>query len=782
MSHSRRFPVVAIPVAFAVVLLSGGFTAADEPAGAAVYMQKCARCHGKSGEGTKEYDRPLAGKRSLAQLTRYIARSMPEDAPGTCTGAEAEKVAAYIWDAFYSPAARARKKGPRVELARLTVSEYRNAVADLVGFYGPAAGRPWDWAKAEQGLRGSYFDGSGRRRRTAAFTRTDPVVNFDFGPSNPDHGKFKSGELAVNWQGAVVAPETGLYDFVVKTEHSLRFWVNDLKQPLIDAAVKSGNETVFKCSAYLLAGRAYPIRLEFFTASIGVRKERKGPPPPIKAAVALEWKPPHGAAEVIPQRYLRAGDAPTSFAPSVALPPDDRNAGYERGTAVSRAWVQGTAEGAIEAANYVAAHLGEVSGVPRETADRKARLQSYCTAFAERAFRRPLTPEQKRLYVDRQFELAPDPELAVKRVVLLVLQSPRFLFREPGETVDGYSVASRLSFGLWYSLPDAELLKAAASGRLKTRADVAREAERMLADPRARAKLRGFFLSWLQLDQLADVPRDRKLFPDFDAAVVSQLRISLELFLDDVLWSEGSDFRQLLLADHLFLNGRLAKLYGADLPADAPFQKVTLKTGERAGVLTHPLLLAHLAYTASSSPIHRGVFVARNVLGVALRPPPDAFAPLAPDLHPKLNTRERVILQTSPQACASCHNVINPLGFAMENFDAIGRFRDRDNGKPVDASGSFVTRAGQTKTFKGVRELARFVAGNDEAHEAFVARLFHHLVRQPVEAYGPDKLTELRRFFAANNYNMRRLAVESIVQAALPERSQPPEAASVRKP
>src|SRR5262249_26790425 len=157
------------------------------------------------------------------------------------------------------------------------------------------------------------------------------------------------------------------------------------------------------------------------------------------------------------------------------------------------------------------------------------------------------------------------------------------------------------------------------------------EAERMLRDPRARAKLRGFFLRWLQLDQVAELPKDPKQFPGFDGSVVTPLRTSLELFLEEVLWSEASDFRQLLLAEHVYLTGRLARLYGGGLPADAPFQKVRLKPGERAGVLTHPLLLAHLAYTATSSPIHRGVFVARNVLGVALRPPPDAFAPLAPE-------------------------------------------------------------------------------------------------------------------------------------------------------
>jgi hypothetical protein len=765
----RRLPLPTLILTLAIAFLSNRAATADEPSGAAIYQQKCARCHGKSGEGAKEYPAPLTGKRSLPQLTRYIAKSMPEDAPGTCTGAEADKVAAYIFDAFYSPAAQARKKAPRVELARLTVSEYRNAVADLIS---PPRSGATGAAREETGLRGSYFNSGGKRNRTLAFSRLDPVVRFDFGPSSPDREKLKGVDIAVNWQGSVLAPDTGLYDFVVRTEHSTRLWVNDMKRPLIDAGVKSGTDTEFRGSIYLLAGRAYPLRLEFFTSTLGVRKDRKDKGPPPKTTVSLEWKPPLGAADVIPQRSLRSADAPTSFAPTVPLPADDRSAGYERGTAVSTAWVQATTDGAIETANYVAAHLAELSGVRGDAPNCKALLQNYCVAFAERAFRRPLTPEQKRLYVDRQFEVATDPEAAVKRVVLLVLQSPRFLYREPaaatGTAPDPFDVASRLSFGLWDSLPDQELLKVAAAGRLQTRADVVREAERMLADPRARTKLRGFFLRWLQLDQVAELSKDAKQFPGFDAAVVAQLRTSLEMFLDEVLWSEASDFRRLLSADHLYLNGRLAALYGGeDIPADAPFQKVSLKEGERAGVLTHPFLLANLAYTSTSSPIHRGVFLARNVLGVSLRPPPDAFAPLPPDLHPTLSTRERITLQTKPQMCASCHGVINPLGFTLENYDAIGRFRESEKGKPIDATGFFTTRSGETAKFNGVRDLARFLADSEEAHEAFVARLFHHLVKQPVLAFGPDKLSELRRFFAENHYNMRRLIVEITARAAL---------------
>src|SRR5262249_8677723 len=161
-------------------------------------------------------------------------------------------------------------------------------------------------------------------------------------------------------------------------------------------------------------------------------------------------------------------------------PPDDRSAGYERGTAISKAWVQATTDGAIETAAYVAANLTDLSGVKSDATDRKAKLQEYCVKFAERAFRRPLTPEQQKLFVERQFEVAKDPETAVKRVILLVMHSPRFLYREPDAAGDSYDVASRLAFGLWDSPPDEELLKAASNGKLQTRADVVREAERML--------------------------------------------------------------------------------------------------------------------------------------------------------------------------------------------------------------------------------------------------------------------------------------------------------------
>jgi hypothetical protein len=417
----------------------------------------------------------------------------------------------------------------------------------------------------------------------------------------------------------------------------------------------------------------------------------------------------------------------------------------------------------------VVARLDELADLDDDDndADRQEQVREFCRRFVEGAFRRPLSDEQRRLYVDRQFEEGADEEAAVKRVVLLALKSPRFLYREIGGAGDAFDTASRLSFAQWDSIPDKSLLEAAAKNELAAPEQITAQAERMVGDLRAKSKMREFLHQWLKVDQLDNISKDGQLFPEFDEQAVSDLRTSLDLFLEDVIWSEPSDFRQLLLADSLYLNGRLAKFYGADLPADAPFQKVACDPQQRAGVLSHPLLLTGFAYHATSSPIHRGVFVARSLLGRTLKPPPVAVAPLGPDLHAGLSTRERVILQTSPNMCQSCHAMINPLGFPLEHYDAIGRYRTEEQGKPIDATGSYLTQSGTTAEFAGVRELAAFLAASHESHGAFAEQLFHQFVKQPLRAYGPDQPERLQRSFVESNFHVQRLLVNVAVTAAM---------------
>jgi hypothetical protein len=351
---------------------------------------------------------------------------------------------------------------------------------------------------------------------------------------------------------------------------------------------------------------------------------------------------------------------------------------------------------------------------------------------------------------------------------MLVLKSPRFLYPELVENPsDGYAVASRLALAMWDSLPDKALLQAATNGVLNTRAQLTAEAQRMLKDPRTKAKLRDFFHHWLETEQAEEVSKDATAFPDFDEKVMADLRMSLDLFVDEVVWSESSDYRELLLANYLFLNDRLARFYGVPPPAEGEFEKIAFNASERTGVITHPFLLATFAYNKNSSPIHRGVFLTRNIVGRALRPPIMAIEFMDGRFDPNLTMREKVSELTRPAACQTCHSVINPLGFSLESYDAVGRFRTVDNRKPVDTASEYPTADGKTVKLGGARDVAEYAAANIESHRGFIQQLFHQTVKQPVAAYGPDTLENLRRSFAASGFNIQKLLVEIALVPAL---------------
>lgn len=751
-----RFSAVVLSL-----LVACGAVRANE-SGAALYAAKCAHCHGTKGEGVKDqYAQPLIGDRSLRELTSYIQRTMPDDDPGSLKAEEAKQLGEHVFHAYYSAAAQDRNYPARVELSRLTVRQYQNVVADIIGSFREQA--KWD---DQRGLKGEYYKGR-RIGGEKPIDRIDPTLDFDFGTAGPSD-QFEAHQFSIRWEGGLLAPETGEYEIVLKTDHSARLWLNDPKTPLIDVFVKSGKDTEFRERVKLLGGRVYPVKLEFSKAKQGVddSKNQKTPPPLVPAFVKLAWKPPHQPEQIIPSRFLNPNRAPMTYVLTTPFPPDDRSTGYERGTTISKAWDEATTAAAIETATYVTTRLPELAGVKDDAGDRKERLKSFCVRWAELALRRPLSPEQLALYVDRQFEDV-DPTAAVKRVILLTLKSPRFLYREVDGETTPHHTAARLSFALWDSIPDKELFNAANSGKLKTREDLARQAERMLPSLRTRAKLREFFLQWLRVEHYPDIAKDKERFPDFDAQVAADLRTSLELTLDDIVWGDNPDFRRLLQSDAVFLNGRLAKVYGAELPADAPFQKVSLDTGKRSGLITHPYLLAGFAYSTESSPIHRGVFVSRSILGRSLRAPPEAAAPLAADLHPDLTTRERTALQTKSRGCMSCHGLINPLGFPLEHFDAVGRYRSEEHAKPIDAAGGYLTRGGSEVAFTGAPEFAAFLAGSEETHTAFVRQLFHYLVKQPIRALGGKTLPNLRQSFTERDFNVRKLVTEIAVTAAL---------------
>lgn len=745
-----------------LVFFLHGTKAADEHPGKAIYAKLCASCHGDDGQGTADnYPEALAGDRPLAGLARFITDSMPEGEADACVGEDSEVVAAYIYDAFYSSVAQARIRPPRVKLARLTNTQYRNSVADLIGLF--RGGRTID---DKRGLQAEYFaSGRYKRDKELDFKRVEPMVDFDFGEDVPADSKFtKKTEFSIRWQGSVIAPETGDYEFVIRTDNGFQFWLNHSRIPFIDGKVRSGNDAEHRKTMFMIGGRPYPLRLDF--AKFNGKS----------AEIRLWWKAPHKIEEPIPERFLTPSRYAEVMTVETPFPPDDRSEGYVRGSAVSKEWDAATTSAAIEVAAKVFEDLDRLSGSRPNKDDRSQKLRSFCDRLVERALRRPLSDEQKRLYIDSQFEKAEDEEMAVRRIVMLAFKSPRFLYREIGGENDTFDVASRLSFGLWDCPPDNQLWNDAKGNSLDTRIKVARAAARMAKDPRAKTKLREFFHYWLKLDHLTDVSKDPEQFAGFDRALLSGLRTSLELTIDEFVSQTHPDFRQLLLSNETFLNQRLADFYGASVSSEASFQKVTFEPDVRSGIVSHPFLMSGFAYHKLSSPIHRGVFVSRSILGRSLKPPAEAITPIPPDLHPDLTTRQRVALQTSPVACRSCHEMINPLGFALENFDAAGRFRKKEHDKDIDSSGSYLQQTGELAKFSGARELGEFLANSDEVHLAFVEQLFQHIVKQPIQAYGSGQKENLRDLFVSSDFNVNALLAEIATVSAFdhPTRDTPP--------
>ena len=728
--------------------------------GEVVYREECLRCHGSMGQGVAgKSDEPLVGETSIASLAKYVAKEMPEDDPGALSAAESLASAEFIHKAFYSPEARARNNPPRLELAHLTDRQYRESITDLLGSFrrGNATSESGGLAAVYRGLKDG--DSTNTNKNEAKFLdRVDPAIDFDFGAKAPAAGA-RAEQFKIDWTGSLLVPDTGEYDFRVTTPNGVRVYVNapsngSEKNALIDLWVSSAMLRSGQGQAFLLGGRSYPFKVEFFKY-----KDKT-------ASIKLEWRPPGGAWTVIPAENLSPKPSSSVAVVSIPLPPDDASMGYERGVSVSREWTEAVAKGALQAAAQLAPRLHEYAGTTPVAPDRAEKLKAFSLRFAQLAYRRPLEEAQKAELL-KLFTPAVTPEVATKRAVLHALSSPYFLYPATGPQ-DDYAVAARLALAMWDSLPDETLLQAAAKGALKTPELVRAQAQRMQKDPRAKAKLRDFLHHWLHVEEGSEIAKDQLAYPGFDQGVVMDLRTSLDLFSESVVWSDASDYRQLLLSDAILMNERLAKFYGQTLPEGHGFRPVKMDADQRAGVLTHPYVLATFSYTKSSSPIHRGVFLTRNILGRMLKPPPMAIAFMDDKFDPSFTMREKVTELTAKPACQSCHVTINPLGFSFERFDAVGRVRATDNNKPINATADYTAADGTLIKLSGARDVALHAAESQAGQAGFVRNLFQAMVKQPTTAYSPELLGQLTERFRRDHYHVRNLAIEVAVIAALP--------------
>lgn len=318
----------------------------------------------------------------------------------------------------------------------------------------------------------------------------------------------------------------------------------------------------------------------------------------------------------------------------------------------------------------------------------------------DRAYRRQTTPAEldglMRLFA-RALESGDGFEASVKQALMAVLVSPNFLFRgeiqsnpdNPHEThrVSEYALASRLSYFLWSTMPDDELFRLAGQGRL--RRNLAGQVKRMLVDPKSRALVDNFAGQWLQLRTLDIVSPDEKLFPGFDAPLRSALRQETESLFEHVL-RKDRPITEFLTADYTFVNEPLARHYGISGVHGPEFVRVSLKGTGRSGVLTHGSVLTLTSNPNRTSPVKRGKWILENILASPPPPPPPGVPALeSKETHGTL--RQRMDAHRDNAMCASCHAKMDPLGFAFEHFDAVGRFREKDGDEVVDTQGELVS-------------------------------------------------------------------------------------------
>jgi hypothetical protein len=403
-------------------------------------------------------------------------------------------------------------------------------------------------------------------------------------------------------------------------------------------------------------------------------------------------------------------------------------------------------------------------------------------AFAERAFRRPLKEDERTWLAESWSKLpaAASVALRLETITELILQAPQFLHLYTQGTpsgainvLDSYERAQRLSYFLWDSLPDQALLSAAKAGELMTSAAMRTQAERMLADERAKPVLRSFLSQWLELDgaailpSLAETPKDSKLFPGFDAVLRQSLRRELEMFMDHVMFEEDGSLEALFSSTRAYVNAPLAKLYGVTGPTGADaWAWVDLDPTKRAGMLTRAGFLAVHASQNVTSPIRRGVYLLKEVLCFPLPSPPANVdnTPVEVTGGDVTTVRQATLKRTGSPACAGCHTQINELGFAFEHYDAIGRWQETEagTGAAIDASAQLSNAgAGLDGPVNGAIELSQRL-GQSPAVAACATRKWFEVAlrRSPValDACSVQKIQEK----AANTHSIRELLLAMV--------------------
>ncbi len=455
---------------------------------------------------------------------------------------------------------------------------------------------------------------------------------------------------------------------------------------------------------------------------------------------------------------------------AATLSPDERMGPFASNAIapVTELLVQQTGELATRLANEAVTNLGILApcDLSNDVGDPCAR--QFASEFAGRAYRRPLVAEEVDGLVSL-YGLARDfggVERGVALLIEAVLSSPSFLYHvETGlsglpqldpEPLDGSSLAARLSFFLWNSLPDDALLAAANRGDLSNPVVLEAEVDRMLADPRAAATVALFHRSWLAITGLDEKSKDPALYPEFGPDLARAMEQDLGRFASYTVLEGDARLATLFTASYGFPSEGLASVYGVTSSVDgAP---VPLSPNERRGILTTPAFLARHAHGNQTSPVHRGIVVRENILCQPIAPPPANVATTLPPVNAATTTRERFTAHVANPSCAGCHELLDPPGLAFEHYDAIGRYRTFDGVNPVDASGTLTAVQPDLEgPFANGLELVDRLAEAAEVRECYSRQWFRFALGRVESEDDACTTAELYRRFSESGGDIRDL-------------------------
>jgi cytochrome c553 len=600
-------------------------------------------------------------------------------------------------------------------------------------------------------------DGKERPRAEADAGKTDPGKTDG---AKPGDKKPKAVRLdaASEIRGVIAFPESGKYTFKIKA------WGEQAGNEPVDLAIKIDDKMVkeVKVTAQKSGPGTYSVVVD---AKRGMRPVALAFVNPYEDAPA---EPPAADPAKDPKDAKKAAPIPPK--PPAAAPP--RPGAAKGGPRVRAVDIETLDIAGAPPHSVPDSHRRIFFIRPDARVAKREAARQIVERFATRAYRRPVDAERvERLLklfdvADQQGEVF---EEAVRLSLKGVLISPSFLFRVEQDRapdangayrLDDYEIASRLSYFLWSSMPDDELFEAAKQGRLKDQAEIDKQVARMLKDPRSRALVENFASQWLQLRKLNYIEPDPAKFPEFTKELRKALYDEVAAYFENVMREDRSvlDF---LDSDYAFLNDKLAKHYGLPAVPGANLRKVALPDHTRGGVLTMGGVLAITSLPNRTSPVKRGKWVLEQLLGDPPPPPP----PVVPSLEKqdeaqtgkKLSLRAKLEAHRADAVCASCHQRMDPIGFGLENFDAIGRWREMDGGEALDTGGKLPS--GQQ--FHGPVELkAIFMGRKEQFVKCLTEKLMTYALGRGVEPGDDPTVEKIGKALEQNQYRFSVLVGE----------------------